>query len=58
MPESCARMIAGNFTGTLDPDGVEAVIMIEMMCEFANMICGGTITRLQCRESLPWLLRI
>jgi CheY-specific phosphatase CheX len=48
MPESCARVIAGNFIGVLDPDQVDAVHMIELMCEFANMICGGTITRLQC----------
>jgi CheY-specific phosphatase CheX len=48
MPESCARIIAGNFTGKLDPDSVAAVNMIELLCEFANMICGGTITRLQC----------
>src|SRR5580698_6158296 len=48
MPESCARTIAGNFMGTLDPDHVEAGVMIEMLCAFANMTCGGTITRLCC----------
>jgi len=48
MPESCARIITGNFTGELDPDRVEAGNMIELLCEFANIVCGGTITRLQC----------
>jgi hypothetical protein len=48
MTEVCARTITGNFTGVLDPDQVDAVNMIEFICEFANMICGGTITRLRC----------
>lgn len=48
MPETCARAITGNFTGVLDPDAVDAVNMIELICEFANMICGSTITRLRC----------
>ena len=48
MPESCARMIAGNFIGILDPDEVEPTSMIELVCEFVNMVCGGTITRMDC----------
>jgi CheY-specific phosphatase CheX len=48
IPESCARIITGNFTGELDPDHVTAGNMIELLCEFANIVCGGTITRLQC----------
>jgi hypothetical protein len=47
-PESCARIITGNFTGELDPDRVAAGNMIELLCEFANIVCGATITRLQC----------
>ena len=48
MPENCARELAGNFLGVLDASEVEAESMIELMCEFTNMICGSTITRLQC----------
>ena len=48
MPESCARIITGNFTGELDPGRVAAGHMIELLCEFANIVCGGTITRLNC----------
>ena len=48
MPESCARLITGNFTGELHPDQIAPGNMIELLCEFANMVCGGTITRLQC----------
>ena len=48
MPESCARVIAGNFTGALDPDRIDAASMIELLCEFTNMVCGRTVTRLQC----------
>ena len=48
MPETFARTMAGNFTGILDPDQVQVDIMIETLCEFANMICGSTITRMAC----------
>jgi CheY-specific phosphatase CheX len=48
MPESLARTLAGNFAGLLDPEEVRAEIMIETVCEFVNMICGCTITRLGC----------
>jgi CheY-specific phosphatase CheX len=48
MPETCARMIAGNFMGLLDPNEVDAGSMIELLCEFVNMVCGSTITRLKC----------
>jgi CheY-specific phosphatase CheX len=48
IPEACARLIAGNFTGALDPDQVEALNVTELLCELANMVCGSTITRLRC----------
>src|SRR4029077_4948502 len=48
MPESFARILSGNFSGTLDPSEVHPEIMIETICEFANMVCGSTITRLDC----------
>ena len=48
MPESFARVMVGNFTGSLDPEEVHPETMIETICEFANMICGSTITRLGC----------
>jgi len=48
MPETLAFTMAGNFSGALDEPGVGAGIMIESICEFANMICGNTITRLGC----------
>jgi CheY-specific phosphatase CheX len=48
IPEACARLVAGNFTGVLDPDQVDALNVTELVCEFANMVCGSTITRLHC----------
>jgi CheY-specific phosphatase CheX len=48
MPEALARTMAGNFTGILEPGEVHADLMIETICELANMICGGTITRMGC----------
>jgi CheY-specific phosphatase CheX len=48
MPEIFARTMACNFTGGSDPDEVKAEIMIETICEFVNMVCGSTITRLRC----------
>jgi CheY-specific phosphatase CheX len=48
MPETFARAMACNFAGGSDPDDVDAGTMIETICEFANMICGNTITRLGC----------
>jgi CheY-specific phosphatase CheX len=48
MPEACARTLASNFVGISDPAEMQPSIMIEMLCEFANMVCGGTISRLKC----------
>jgi len=48
MPESLARTITGNFTAAPDPEEVHVDVMIETMCELANMICGSTITRMRC----------
>lgn len=48
MPDTCARMLAANFAGILRPAAVEMQSVIELLCEFVNMICGGTIARLNC----------
>jgi CheY-specific phosphatase CheX len=48
MPESLARSMAGNFAGILDAAEVHPEILIETICEFVNMVCGSTITRLGC----------
>ncbi len=48
VPEFLARTLAGNFTGLTDPAEIRPEIMIQVMCEFTNMICGSTITRMGC----------
>ena len=48
MPDGCARLLAANFHGTLDPGAVDMPTVTELLCEFVNMLCGGTIARMDC----------
>lgn len=44
--EKCARTIAGNFSGLMDPSELSPEIMTGVLCELANMVCGATLSRL------------
>jgi hypothetical protein len=46
--EGCGRILAANFAGTLDPLAVDMQTVTELLCEFVNILCGGTIARLDC----------
>jgi Chemotaxis phosphatase CheX len=48
MPEASARLITGNFIGSLDPGQTGIVAVTELLCEFVNMVCGSAITRMKC----------
>ncbi len=41
-----ARAIAANFIGAMDPDQVTPEEVEQVLCEFANMVCGATLSRL------------
>lgn len=45
--ESCARAIAGNFAGVMDPDELKPDTLVGVLCELANMVCGATLSRLE-----------
>ena len=44
--ENCARAIAGNFSGVMDPGELSADATAGVLCELANMVCGATLSRL------------
>ncbi len=44
--ENCARAIAGNFAGVMDPSELSSETMTGVLCELANMVCGATLSRL------------
>ena len=44
--ENCARAIAGNFAGVMDPSELNPETMAGVLCELANMVCGATLSRL------------
>lgn len=44
--ESCARAMAGNFCGVMDPGELSAEGVAGVLCELANMVCGATLSRL------------
>ena len=44
--ENCARAIAGNFAGVMDPSELSPETVTGVLCELANMVCGATLSRL------------
>ncbi len=44
--ESCARGMAGNFSGVMDPSELSPETVAEVLCELANMVCGATLSKL------------
>jgi hypothetical protein len=44
--ETCARSLAGNFAGIMDPGELRPETMVEVLCELANMVCGATLSRM------------
>jgi chemotaxis phosphatase CheX-like protein len=44
--ENCARAIAGNFSGVMDPSELSPETITGVLCELANMVCGATLSRL------------
>ncbi len=46
LQESCARAMAGNFSGVMDPSELSAESVAGVLCELANMVCGATLSRL------------
>jgi CheY-specific phosphatase CheX len=45
--DTCARDIAGNFAGVMDPGELNPETMVGVLCELANMVCGATLSRLE-----------
>lgn len=48
MPDSCARMLTANFAGSLDAGAMDIQNVTELLCELVNVLCGGTIARMNC----------
>lgn len=46
LQESCARAMAGNFSGALDPNELSPESVAGVLCELANMVCGATLSRM------------
>jgi hypothetical protein len=43
---SCAGELAANFTGLADGRQLHRARVAEVLCEFTNMVCGATLSRL------------